>query len=254
MTRRHLGPVRRRPPRGPAPRRAAPARRQVDQPSGADARDAGRRREPDRGRRRRRGRPLDGGDLSPRWARTSGGSIDDATGERLVRRRVAGRRRAPRAGGRPRLRQLRDEPPAVRGDPRRPALPERPRRRRFIAPPSGRSYHRAAALDGCGAARPIERLPSAGHRDRSQPAPAVDVSTTVPSAQVKSAILLAALRADGRTTVRESVATRDHTERMLRARGVSGREPWPTVGRRWRQRSVVEGGSTVLAVERTGPG
>jgi 3-phosphoshikimate 1-carboxyvinyltransferase len=42
----------------------------------------------------------------------------------------------------------------------------------------------------------------------------------VPSAQVKSAILLAALAATGTTTVRESVATRDHTERMLRARGV----------------------------------
>jgi 3-phosphoshikimate 1-carboxyvinyltransferase len=37
---------------------------------------------------------------------------------------------------------------------------------------------------------------------------------------VKSAILLAALAATGTTTVRESVATRDHTERMLRARGV----------------------------------
>ena len=37
---------------------------------------------------------------------------------------------------------------------------------------------------------------------------------------MKSAILLAGLRADGRTTVREAVATRDHTERMLRARGV----------------------------------
>jgi 3-phosphoshikimate 1-carboxyvinyltransferase len=52
------------------------------------------------------------------------------------------------------------------------------------------------------------------------PLRAVDVTTPVPSAQVKSAILLAALRADGRTTVREQVATRDHTERMLRARGV----------------------------------
>jgi 3-phosphoshikimate 1-carboxyvinyltransferase len=52
------------------------------------------------------------------------------------------------------------------------------------------------------------------------PLRAVDVTTPVPSAQVKSAILLAALRADGRTTVRERVATRDHTERMLRARGV----------------------------------
>ncbi len=49
---------------------------------------------------------------------------------------------------------------------------------------------------------------------------AIDHSTIVPSAQVKSAVLLAGLRGDGRTTVREAVATRDHTERMLRARGV----------------------------------
>jgi 3-phosphoshikimate 1-carboxyvinyltransferase len=53
-----------------------------------------------------------------------------------------------------------------------------------------------------------------------QPLRAVDRWTPVPSAQVKSAILLAALRADGRTTVRETIATRDHTERMLRARGI----------------------------------
>jgi 3-phosphoshikimate 1-carboxyvinyltransferase len=52
------------------------------------------------------------------------------------------------------------------------------------------------------------------------PLRAIDYSTSVPSAQVKSAILLAGLRAEGRTTVRESIATRDHTERMLRARGV----------------------------------
>ena len=50
---------------------------------------------------------------------------------------------------------------------------------------------------------------------------AIDHRTAVPSAQVKSAILLAGLRAEGRTTVRESVATRDHTERMLRARGIT---------------------------------
>ncbi|MEM7193234.1 MAG: 3-phosphoshikimate 1-carboxyvinyltransferase [Pseudomonadota bacterium] len=37
----------------------------------------------------------------------------------------------------------------------------------------------------------------------------------VPSAQVKSAILLAGLHAPGRTSVIETVATRDHTERML---------------------------------------
>jgi 3-phosphoshikimate 1-carboxyvinyltransferase len=52
------------------------------------------------------------------------------------------------------------------------------------------------------------------------PLTAIDYRTPVPSAQVKSAILLAGLRADGRTTVREAVPTRDHTERMLRARGV----------------------------------
>jgi len=41
----------------------------------------------------------------------------------------------------------------------------------------------------------------------------------VPSAQVKSAVLLAGLQADGETTVIEPVATRDHTERALRAFG-----------------------------------
>ena len=42
----------------------------------------------------------------------------------------------------------------------------------------------------------------------------------VASAQVKSAILLAGLTADGPTTVVEPLHTRDHTERMLRACGV----------------------------------
>ncbi|HXM52735.1 MAG TPA: 3-phosphoshikimate 1-carboxyvinyltransferase [Candidatus Binatus sp.] len=41
----------------------------------------------------------------------------------------------------------------------------------------------------------------------------------VPSAQVKSALLLAGLSASGPTTVVEHVATRDHTERLLRAMG-----------------------------------
>jgi 3-phosphoshikimate 1-carboxyvinyltransferase len=44
---------------------------------------------------------------------------------------------------------------------------------------------------------------------------------SVPSAQVKSAILLAGLSADGVTVVHEPAATRDHTERMLEAMGVS---------------------------------
>ena len=43
--------------------------------------------------------------------------------------------------------------------------------------------------------------------------------STVASAQVKSAILLAGLAAMGRTTVTEPQASRDHSERMLRAMG-----------------------------------
>jgi 3-phosphoshikimate 1-carboxyvinyltransferase len=84
------------------------------------------------------------------------------------------------------------------------------------------------------------------------PLRAVDVSTRVPSAQVKSAILLAGLRAEGRTTVREAVATRDHTERMLRARGVpvltedDGVGGWVAVS--------LEGGSSVVAVSERVPG
>jgi 3-phosphoshikimate 1-carboxyvinyltransferase len=47
----------------------------------------------------------------------------------------------------------------------------------------------------------------------------IDYPLPVPSAQVKSAILLAGLFADGWTTVRESPATRDHTEIALREFG-----------------------------------
>jgi 3-phosphoshikimate 1-carboxyvinyltransferase len=43
----------------------------------------------------------------------------------------------------------------------------------------------------------------------------IDYALPVPSAQVKSAILLAGLHAPGRTTVIEKLPTRDHTERML---------------------------------------
>lgn len=49
----------------------------------------------------------------------------------------------------------------------------------------------------------------------------IDYALPVASAQVKSAILLAGLYADGETTVREPHPTRDYTERMLHAFG------WP---------------------------
>jgi 3-phosphoshikimate 1-carboxyvinyltransferase len=53
------------------------------------------------------------------------------------------------------------------------------------------------------------------------PLRAITWETPVASAQVKSAILLAGLAAAGETTVVEPIRTRDHTERMLRARGVA---------------------------------
>ena len=91
-----------------------------------------------------------------------------------------------------------------------------------------------SSLRGRPVARIIEPLRTMGaqlHARRNDSLPPVtvvghtplqgaDITTAVPSAQVKSAILLAGLHAVGRTTVRESIATRDHTERMLRARGV----------------------------------
>ena len=48
---------------------------------------------------------------------------------------------------------------------------------------------------------------------------AIDYTTPVPSAQVKTCILLAGLQTAGTTTVREAVRTRDHSELALRAFG-----------------------------------
>jgi 3-phosphoshikimate 1-carboxyvinyltransferase len=48
---------------------------------------------------------------------------------------------------------------------------------------------------------------------------AIDYELPVPSAQVKSAVLLAGLNADGATTVVEPIPTRDHTERLLERAG-----------------------------------
>lgn len=48
----------------------------------------------------------------------------------------------------------------------------------------------------------------------------IDYTLPVASAQVKSAVLLAGLYAEGITTVRGSGASRDHTERMLMSMGV----------------------------------
>ena len=50
---------------------------------------------------------------------------------------------------------------------------------------------------------------------------AIDYTTPVPSAQVKTCILLAGLQTAGTTTVREAVRTRDHSELALRAFGAT---------------------------------
>jgi 3-phosphoshikimate 1-carboxyvinyltransferase len=60
---------------------------------------------------------------------------------------------------------------------------------------------------------PVEIRPAAALR-------AISYSLPVASAQVKSALLLAALRASGRTRIAEPAPSRDHTERMLGAFGV----------------------------------
>jgi 3-phosphoshikimate 1-carboxyvinyltransferase len=95
--------------------------------------------------------------------------------------------------------------------------------RRVLDPLERIGARTLAATDG--------RLPLtvAGARD---PIPIV-FEPTVPSAQLKSAVLLAGLCAPGETVVIEAEATRDHTETMLRHFGADVRaEPHGTSGRR----------------------
>src|SRR5438309_1103528 len=85
------------------------------------------------------------------------------------------------------------------------SLRKRPMRR-IIEPVELIGAHAVSVTDG-------GRLPItlAGARD---PMPVV-YRTPVPSAQIKSAVLLAGLAAPGETIVIESEASRDHTERLL---------------------------------------
>ena len=153
--------------RAPA-RRAAPARRQVGQPSCADAGRPGRWREPHQRRRRRGGRALDGGHRRRARARPSTGSRARARRSATASSRVARTHsRRPRANS---IAELRDEPPADERRPGRAAPDGHPRRRRFVAPPSGGSYHRTTALDGCRPPWPARRFPPTTDRDRSYPA------------------------------------------------------------------------------------
>ena len=117
---------------------------------------------------------------------------------------------------------------------RSPAHPftSHPDRRRLAvaaahAPRSSRRSTRMGARDrGC--RRPRRRSRSTGRRCTHRLRP------DVPSAQVKSAVLLAGLQADGHDAVTEPAPTRDHTERALAAFGVEveRRRPTRSVSRR----------------------
>jgi 3-phosphoshikimate 1-carboxyvinyltransferase len=75
---------------------------------------------------------------------------------------------------------------------------------------------------------------------------AIDYATPVPSAQVKTCILLAGLQTAGTTTVREAVRTRDHSELALRAFGA-------TVGRSLDSVSIT-GPQKLRAIDAAVPG
>jgi len=88
-------------------------------------------------------------------------------------------------------------------------------------------------------AAPGDRPPLVIHGGRLAP---LDFQPDVPSAQVKSAVLLAGLHVNGTTSVTEPAATRDHTERALDAFGapatVEGRRISVTGGRRLHGRDL----------------
>src|SRR6201999_3624100 len=69
----------------------------------------------------------------------------------------------------------------------------------------------------------------------------IDYQLPVASAQVKSAVILAGLQAQGVTRVTEPAPTRDHTERMLRAFGVKISTEGPTV--------TIEGGQKLKGTQ-----
>jgi 3-phosphoshikimate 1-carboxyvinyltransferase len=75
---------------------------------------------------------------------------------------------------------------------------------------------------------------------------AIEYALPVASAQVKSALLLAALSADGRTHLTEPAASRDHTERMLGAFGVEVLRSGATL--------ALEGGQSLTATDLEVPG
>ena len=78
------------------------------------------------------------------------------------------------------------------------------------------------------------------------PLHAIDYTMPVPSAQVKTCLLLAGLQTEGATTVREALRTRDHSELALRAFGANLTRSIDSV--------TITGPQTLHAIEAAVPG
>ncbi|HVJ06131.1 MAG TPA: 3-phosphoshikimate 1-carboxyvinyltransferase [Candidatus Saccharimonadales bacterium] len=113
------------------------------------------------------------------------------------------------------------------------SLSKRPMRR--VIDPLQRMGARVDSRDGC--------APLKIHGAKLK---AISYESPVPSAQVKSCVLLAGLFADGETSVIEKVRTRDHTELALKAFGVEVRRDGDRVS--------VRGGQKLHSVKAYVPG
>ncbi|HEX9199763.1 MAG TPA: 3-phosphoshikimate 1-carboxyvinyltransferase [Acidobacteriaceae bacterium] len=79
-----------------------------------------------------------------------------------------------------------------------------------------------------------------------RPLRAIDFTTPIPSAQVKSAVLFAGLQAEGTTSLSEAIRTRDHSEHALKAFGA-------TLARSGEKLSIA-GGQKLKGIDATVPG
>ncbi|MGG3676100.1 3-phosphoshikimate 1-carboxyvinyltransferase [Heyndrickxia faecalis] len=128
---------------------------------------------------------------------------------------------------------------------------------------AGRPFHSVIAGDESIAKRPMQRVTKplcemGAHIDgrmggnftplsiRGGALQGIEYRLPVASAQVKSALLLAGLQADGTTIVYEPQPTRDHTERMIRAFGGEVRTEGRTIS--------VRGGTVFHGTEIVVPG
>jgi 3-phosphoshikimate 1-carboxyvinyltransferase len=78
------------------------------------------------------------------------------------------------------------------------------------------------------------------------PLHAIDFTTPIPSAQVKTAVLFAGLQAEGTTSLSESIRTRDHSEHALKAFGATLTRSGETLS--------IAGGQRLRAIDATVPG